>query len=231
MLTEQPEDALGGAVDVWCLCTPEFHREAAARRQEAGERVWWYICTGPKAPYCTLFIDHPATDLRVWLWQTFANNVEGVLVWQSNYWTSGAKYPGEKQNPWEDPMSWVSGYGFGPGDELPWGNGDGRFIYPPNRDPGDTTTKYVCGPVNSIRWEVLREGIEDWEYLRTLKDLVDEGARRGLPQAELDPARELLTVPASIFASMTEYTVDPAPIYERRSAVADEIERLSAALR
>jgi len=231
MLTEQPEDALGGAVDIWCPCTPEFHREAAARRQAAGEHVWWYICTGPKAPYCTLFIDHSATDLRVWLWQTFASNVEGVLVWQSNYWTSGAKYPGDKQNPWEDPMSWVSGYNFGPGDELPWGNGDGRFIYPPNRDAGDTTTKYIRGPVNSIRWEMLREGIEDWEYLRTLQDLVDEGARRGLPAADLDRARELLTVPASVFSSMTQYTVDPAPIYERRSAVADEIERLSAALR
>ena len=75
-----------------------------------GDRFWWYVCTGPKAPYCTLFIDHPATELRVWLWQTWKRQISGILVWQTNYWTSGAAYPDNPQNPYEDPMGWVSGY-------------------------------------------------------------------------------------------------------------------------
>jgi len=78
-----------------------------------GEKFWWYICTGPKAPYCTLFIDHPGTELRVWLWQTWQRNIEGVLVWQTNYWTSNTAYP-------DQPV--------------------------------------LAGPVDSIRWEMLRDG-------------------------------------------------------------------------
>jgi hypothetical protein len=51
--------------------------------------------------------------MRVWLWQTFQRNINGILVWQCNYWTSGTAYPDAKtpQNPYQDPMSWMSGYG------------------------------------------------------------------------------------------------------------------------
>ena len=66
MLTEQPEPALMGNVDIWCALTPEWTPEKVAARRVAGEEVWWYICTGPKAPYVTEFIDHAGTELRLW---------------------------------------------------------------------------------------------------------------------------------------------------------------------
>jgi hypothetical protein len=68
MLTEEPGDALAGPIDIWCPITPNYNRAEAEKRRAKGERLWWYVCTGPKAPYCTLFIDHPATELRLkWL--------------------------------------------------------------------------------------------------------------------------------------------------------------------
>ena len=33
-------------------------------------------------------------------------------------------------------MSYESGYGEKPGEIGYWGNGDGRFLYPPRREPG-----------------------------------------------------------------------------------------------
>ena len=48
----------------------------AEQRRAQGEKFWWYVCTGPKAPYCGLFIDHAGTELRVWLWQTWQRGVE-----------------------------------------------------------------------------------------------------------------------------------------------------------
>jgi hypothetical protein len=219
MLTEQVEDELVGHVDIWCPLTASFQPYRAEERMDAGDTFWWYVCTGPKAPWVTLFIDHPATELRVWSWQTYKHGVEGLLVWQSNYWTSSAAYPGELQNPWEDPMSYVSGYSYAPGQVGYWGNGDGRFLYPPNRDPSDTETKHLTGPVNSLRWEMLRDGIEDYEYLRLLERLATEAG-----DAE---ALALLEIPEDITESMTEFATDPAPIYEHRQRVAEAIERLS----
>ena len=86
MLTEQPEPELYGSVDLWCPITAHYDHEIAEQRRAKGERFWWYICTGPKAPYCTLFIDHYAVELRTWLWQTWKYGIEGILIWQTNYW-------------------------------------------------------------------------------------------------------------------------------------------------
>ncbi|MBN2451188.1 MAG: hypothetical protein JXR77_12410, partial [Lentisphaeria bacterium] len=77
MLTEQVEEALLGGPNLWCPVSPQFDPERAAARRVQGEQFWWYVCTGPKAPYCTLFIDHPGTEMRVWLWQTWARGIEG----------------------------------------------------------------------------------------------------------------------------------------------------------
>ena len=110
MLTEQVEPALIGGPNIWCPISDQYRHDLAEQRREHGEKFWWYVCTGPKAPYCTLFIDHPGTELRVWLWQTWQRKIDGILVWETNYWTSSAAYPDREhpQNPYEDPMGWTS---------------------------------------------------------------------------------------------------------------------------
>ncbi len=229
MLTEQPEAALAGGPDIWCPCTPQYDHEKAKARRNEGESFWWYVCTGPKAPYCTLFIDHPATELRVWLWQTWERRIEGILVWQTNYWTSDAAYPdsAKPQNPYEDPMGWTSGYDTPAGRKIPWGNGDGRFIYPPEAAAdGNPAEAVMDGPVDSIRWEMLRDGVEDYEYLDLLKRHIIR-VRMSLSNRELLRYIDLLKVPESITGSMTEFTRDPGPIEERRMQVAAAIVELS----
>jgi hypothetical protein len=229
MLTEEPGDALAGAVDIWCPVSFNYSHEAAEKRRACGERFWWYVCCGPKAPFCTLFIDHPATELRVWHWQTWQRKIAGTLVWASNYWTSEAAYPDKPQNPYEDPMSYVSGYSTPKGTKNYWGNGDGRFIYPPEAAavPGKSGRATVLeGPVSSIRWEMLREGLEDYEFLWLLRDLLTK-KRGSLSAEDLKRFESLLEVPASISKDMTTFTTDPGPIYARRTAIAEAIERLS----
>lgn len=231
MLTEEPNDELLGhdpAVDIWCPVTPRYDHEAAEKRRAHGERFWWYVCTGPKAPYCTLFIDHPATELRVWLWQTWQRNIAGILVWRANYWTSSAAYPEEPQNPYEDPMGYRSGYSTPRGEKRFWGNGDGRFIYPAlaAATPGASGPDPVLQPpVSSIRWEMLREGIEDYEYLYLLRELLGNNRDRLAPEG-VKEYEALLEVPDSITRDMTTFTTDPAAIYARRKAVAEAIEQL-----
>ena len=229
MLTEQVEEELAGAVDIWCPVSPNYDHEAAEKRRAHGEQFWWYVCCGPKAPYCTLFIDHPATELRIWLWQTWQRNIVGNLVWQATYWTSSAAYPDKPQNPYEDPMGYVSGYSTPKGTKRYWGNGDGRFVYPPLAAavPGASGPGPVIEPpVSSIRWEMLREGIEDHEYLYMLRELLAK--RRGsLQPQQIAKYEELLRVPDSITKDMTTFATDPTPIYTHRKKIAEAIEGLT----
>lgn len=222
-LTEQPEKALLGAVEIWCPILDAYDPEFFNTHRSQGEEIWWYICTGPKQPYPGLFIDHPITDLRAWLWMTHKFGIKGCLVWASNYWTSDLAFPEPNiQDPWSDPMSYVTGYGNPVGYRGYWGNGDGRFIYPPKN--WKESKKLLTGPVDSIRWEMLREGMEDFEYFALIQAKLEVGE---LTVKQADRARELLSIPEGIVKSRTEYAKDSQLLYDYREKLAEFIERVS----
>lgn len=214
-------------MDVTEISCTIFHRvdpKIVADLVKKGREFWSYLCTGPKGPWLTLFIDHPAVNLRLWLWMSYKYQLKGILVWEANYWTSGTVFPsGMLQNPWQDPMSYTVGYGTPFGQVNHWGNGDGRFLYPPNRNPNKDKKKYLAGPVNSIRWEILREGIEDYEYLWLLEDKIKKAkAKKEL----VDKGRQLLNLPESLFKNGQDYTKDPRVLLEYRAKIAELLEKL-----
>jgi len=226
MLTEQPEPKLSGNVDIWCALTPEWTPDKVAARRAAGEEVWWYICTGPKAPFVTEFIDHAGTELRLWPWQSWQYGVQGILIWATLYWNSPVAYPEPQlQDPWQDPMSWVSGYDTPVGKKLPWGNGDGRFLYPPRRALSDPSPN-LDDPVNSLRWENLRDGMEDYEYFWRLEQEVARVAQRDGDTKLVRTARALLKVPPAVSQDLKHFTTDPRLLLQHREQVAQMIERL-----
>ena len=202
-ITEEPVDGLAGAPDVWCSHTHRLydHPDALAAARARGDTIWWYLCWLPKAPYAGLFIDHPAVEMRTWLWQSRAERVTGVLVWLVNRWQSTSLYKnGALQNPYLDPMSRHSG------DGKSFGNGDGMLVYPPK--------ERISGPVTSIRMEMLRDGIEDYEYFAMLE--------KG------NPASPLLAVPKDVSESLTKFSDSPLPIMRHRLLLARAIEGLAA---
>jgi hypothetical protein len=217
-------------MDVSEISCTIFHRvdpKIVAELSAKGREFWSYLCTGPKSPWITLFIDHPAVNLRLWPWMSYKFGLKGILVWEAMYWSSGNVFPGDRpQNPWADPMSYTSGYGTPYGQVKYWGNGDGRFIYPPNRNPGVDKTKYLTGPVNSVRWEILREGLEDYEYLWLLEKSVKTAPRQKKALAE--EGRRLLDLPSTLLTSGEEYTKDPRVILEYRKRVAAVLEKFSS---
>ena len=134
---------LDGAVNLWCpqiqyLSSPELKRQ-----RERGDMMWWYVCNNPKSPYVCDFIDHPAPELRIWLWQTWKEKVGGVLIWDVFNWRGQTKHPDQ--------------------------NGEGRFLYPPEECA--TKAGVVADPVRSVRITHLRDGLEDYEYFSMLKRL------------------------------------------------------------
>jgi hypothetical protein len=82
------------------------------------------------------------------------------------------------------------------------------------------------GPVDSIRWEMLRDGIEDYEYLAVLKKLLT-GKKDNLTAQQSKDYFALLEVPEDITKDMTTFTKDPAPIEARRDQIARAIVELN----
>ena len=228
MLTEEPVPELYGYVDLWCPKLDNFVPATVEQRRQDGERAWWYICTSPKAPFPGLFIDHYAVELRTWIWQSWQHNLDGILIWSANYWNSEiATPPPALQDPYADPMSYMSSNNLQPGEINNWGNGDGRFIYPP-KSVFTSTAKNYEGPVSSIRWEMLREGLEDYEYFWLLKERIDQAQKAGVDTALLNQARRLLIVPDDVSRSITQFSTTSGPLYEHRVKLARMIIKLGS---
>ncbi len=217
LLTEQGEPELLGSVDVWSPLLDLYSEPFARERQAKGEQVFWYVCTGPRAPYPNDFIDHPGLEHRLRFWMAFAYGVQGDLYWQTNYWTNDEVFPPPaRQDPWTDPMS----HHFQGGKPGIWGNGDGRLLYPPRG--WKDGKKRVEAPVPSLRWELIREGLEDFEYLWLLRDGADRLAARGGHASLVAEARALLAL-QSLFRSTRDYTQEPDALRAHRHAVAEKL--------
>jgi hypothetical protein len=139
-------------------------KQAISEEQAKGGEVTWYISCDQAYPQPNYFIDAPALDPVMVPWITARYHMNGILYWALNFWNN-------TPNPWLDAVTYISGFDCSNGYVL---NGEGSLIY-----PGDYTKTYtgqpnVTGPVSSIRFELLREGIEDYEYIWMLKDLGDK---------------------------------------------------------
>ena len=215
LLTEQPEKELLGEADIWCPLIDMMHSKCYPEARAAGDGFWWYICNWPREPYVTDCIDHPAVELRTWLWQTWGENVTGIDYWLTVNWTSPAVYkdPKHPQNPYEDPMSWrwdEKRGGF-------WGNGEANLFFPPvdcaNKTAAGEDFPAVTGegPVPTIRVAMLRDGLEDYEYFAMLR--------------KRNPNHPFLKVPTTVYTSLTDFSTDPVGIEEHRLKLAREIEK------
>jgi len=204
-----------GYVDLW---TPVLHMldptqvEAAHRR---GEEVWFYVCCVPRGRVPNLFIDQPAVEHRLLFWMAERFGLDGFLYWRATFW--------ETRDPWTETRSLTR-------RGTSFGCGDGTLLYPPVRRPG-SKDKTVTGPVESIRWEMLRDGIEDREYFFLLRGTM---RRLSMPPRDRDAyrflfgqAREMHNLPQRLVRSITDYENDPAVLHRARALPGATLEALS----
>jgi hypothetical protein len=141
----------------FCDETPPV--DAYARDIQAGKSVWFYQscashgCNIVGGPYFTgwpsYMIDIPGAANRVMQWLAWKFRMEGEL-----YYSMNEAY-GQDNDPWVNIL-------------LSGGNGDGTLFYPgrPDRIGGRSDI-----PIESIRLKLIREGMEDYEYLALLAKL------------------------------------------------------------
>ncbi len=195
--TSAPEPQLVGAVDVWCPLIDHFDPGLLAQRKAAGDRLWFYTVWGRPG----IMIEFPATDYRLMFWQCWKYGAEGFLYWGTTHW--GYNVQGEERWP-ERP--WIT-YNSQPGH-----NGCGYMVYP---GPDET-------PLASIRMDIARDGIEDFEYLHLLKELFAQHQEGMVPELRRHLTR-LLSVPAEVVTDHKVFTEDPELLLRTRREIAQAI--------
>jgi len=201
-----------GSLDIWGLGQfGEVPVETMARIRTGGAKIWFttdgQMCID--TPYCAIerLLPHYA----------FAYGAEAYEFWGIAWLTHDPyRFGWHAYIPQTDQ----------PGQSywIRYPNGDGFLLYP-GKPIG------AAGPVSSIRLEQAREGVEDYEYLHLLRDLVDreKAAHRECPAAQraLEGARLLVPIPNAGGRYSTKILPDPDAVYRVRQALGEAIESLS----
>ena len=202
-------DELVGAVDIWCpLLTIYAHNDTFFQnRLAAGDTLWLYTCNGDYPPTPNFYIERPGIEHRIIFWQTFREGATGFLYWAGNWWRV-------LESDWITNPVIKSDRGRN--------HGDGVLFYP--------APDFEIWP--SIRAEMIRDGIEDYEYLALLKKLTAElKVKKGSShQALIDRAEALCNVD-KITTGINHYTKSPEAIYLYREQVGCMIEEIIAVLK
>ncbi len=141
-----PDYAADGQVDIWLAVLHAFDPEVSGdRKRYHGEASWVYFLYGTRPPFFNpITLDHPGYEAKLTGWYLWKHRLEGIAYYAVNDWSS---------NPWTQPSN---------GDQ----NGDLFLLYPPSvaNQPipyGSNGHRFVP----STRLELLRDGLEDYEYL------------------------------------------------------------------
>lgn len=219
-----PREEIMEVVDTNCPVLYKINPEEVKKWKEKGRNYWSYFMCWPKEPHVNLFIDSDAINMRMWVWISYRYDLTGVLVWRANKWNDKkCSPPGVLQNIWKDPMTYKSGFGTPFGSAAEFGNGDGMFFYPPNRDPENDKTKHLTGPVPSLRLEILREGLDDYDYMIMLEHCIENA--RPDQQPLVKKAKQVLAFGSEVFVNDTVYTKDPEVLMKYRRQMGNLLEQ------
>jgi len=126
--------------------TPVASISMALQFVERGIPSWCYFCCQPRARFLNRMLDDPLAKIRMSGWLFYRWPLKGFLHWGYNFWYE----PGSVKR--IDPFLVTDG------NHWPdWPYGDPFVVYPG-----------ADGPLDSIRWEIFAEGLQDYALLQTL---------------------------------------------------------------
>jgi hypothetical protein len=166
--------------------------------------------------------------LEQWLPRFKEAQQKGAELWYYTAWVPQGRYPNRLMDypliktrilHWINYTSGTTGY-------LHWGWNfwDVKFD---QFAPGDNWIVWpgTSGPRSSLRYEAMREGIEDYEYLCMFEDSVRQAARKHGAKG-LDARQFVLTFAQTLVPGIQDYSRNPAVLYGVREAVGRSIEAL-----
>jgi len=217
-----PVPMLEGAVDTWVVGPNLFNYGPVAARVAAGDELWIYLSASVRRPYVTqLYLDYTALENRLIGWYCWKYGATGFLYWGINEWRSN-------NQPWSGRPEIDDAIREGKRwPEVPWNtwtylncNGDAQYIYP------GTDAEFW----SSVRFEIIRDSFEDYDYLALLDQARQKLAGENLPQSEslLTEAEELLAIGPPLASDLATASEDPMDLLSRRERIAEHLERILA---
>jgi hypothetical protein len=140
---------LNNILDIWVPVLDRLDKDYDyfEGRQNKGDEVWTYTCTGPHGNYANRFIELPLIKTRILHWINFRYNLPGYLHWGFNYWND---------HPFDETVQ----------PDTEWPGGDSYIVYPG-----------YGKLYSSIRLETMRDGIMDYELLKMLSQKQPDKAK------------------------------------------------------
>lgn len=181
----------GAKIDIWLPVLNNYDPETAhTRESHFNEETWIYWLHGTRPPYFNpITLDHPGIESKFTGWFLWKYRVRGIAYYSLNNWN---------KNPWTDPLN--DGH-----------NGDLFMLYPPSQS--NSTIAYGANDhrfVPSIRFELMRDSLEDYEYLYLLNGKKQPGVNSANPsdiQAD------------KVITGLASYTRDSNYIYNLRRLI------------
>jgi hypothetical protein len=206
MVSENPRPEIYGSpnyvadrqVDIWVPVLNEYVPAISHDREKNhGEVSWIYFLYGTRPPYFNpITLDHPGIESKFTGWFLWKYRVKGIAYYQLDDWS---------QNPWTaDPKAGTAQ------------NGDTFMLYPPS-PAGDGSIAYGANNhrmVPSIRYELMRDSLEEYEYLYLLN---------GGTQPQVDVTNPSDTQADKIITSTTSYTRDGEFMYNLRRLIGEKL--------
>jgi hypothetical protein len=165
-----------GWIDIWVplrqnrLYTKQFKEE----RRRKGESAWWYVVD-------EFSMTETLYSMRSLFWDVWQTESEGFLYYATAF------YEWEPHPSIED----IEEDGTLKKSFLP-AHEDGRrtrcsfhLVYPAGKKAED-------GIAASVRLEAIRDGIEDWEYLYQLKEVISKFEKEGKKSSLIEQAKTLM---------------------------------------
>jgi len=197
---------LANFINIWVPHIDCFDEPFLRERKKAGDQVWMYVCISTVGKtYPDIWrIDWTGTAHRAIGWWLWRYGCDGFLYWCVNYWTD------DKGKPFDL---------FANPTAYPGGNGDG-FLFYPDPQKGD--------PIPSVRVEIFRDGIEDYDLLCLLQTKLAKAQKLADPKHQkwLQRAQTLLRADDLILAP-NKFADNPAAYEQRHRQLLEVLEELS----
>jgi len=184
-LAELVDEQGKSLISVWIPYCTMYRQQVADEQRRKGADYWLYDVS------TTCLIGMTAQTNRSIMWDIWRRGCHGYLYYLSTWW-------GRQVTPWDRPSFLL------PEFTYRYRQGDGYFFYPPERryNPATPILDHV---VPTIRWEMLREGAEDYDYLAMLQNLTQRAQARKLKvAAEGEAALKLAREMSEIMSGVTE---------------------------
>jgi hypothetical protein len=205
---------LVSGVDIYVYRLHFIFRDAAyvGKMRAAHKEVWIYSHRTDWQKVTPMYlIDKPLADSRVQGWFAFKARATGLLYYSIDRWRKATS--DTVRDPYTDPLT-INDRNVKTGGRL-YANGDGSLVYP-GYYPRLGLVVEGAPPVGSLRTEALRDGIEDYEYVKLV------AARYGTSAADAFVAGIIGPVPArrAGILRFPKYKQSAAPYEDVRAAMA-----------